>query len=95
MSCLCVVSWSNDLAVPRCKQSTLAETASRHLWSTAGLTVLIDKPLQQKCKICILLHRLDLWQVVQRVKGMLIAVIHLLDVRVGHHDIWQELQIIF
>ena len=53
----------------------------------------INKPLQQKREVCILLHCLDLRQSVQSLKGMMIAVIDPLDVRVGHYNVWQELQV--
>ena len=56
-----------------------------------SLTVLIDKPFQKDCEFSILLHCFDSRQVVQCFKCMLIAVIDLLDVRICHHNVRQEL----
>ena len=56
-----------------------------------NLTMLINKPLQQDCELCVLLHCFDWGQVMQSLKGMLVAVIDLLDMGVGDHNVWQEL----
>ena len=55
--------------------------------------MLVNKPLEQYCELCILLDSLDLGKVVQCVKRMLIAVVYLFDVWVVDNYVWQELQI--
>ena len=55
--------------------------------------MLIHKPLQQHCELRILLHSPDLREIMQCVKGMLVAVIHPLDMWVVDDYVWQELQV--
>ena len=55
--------------------------------------MLINKALQQDCELFILLHSPDLREIMQCVKGMLIAVIYPLDVWVVDDYVWQELQV--